>query len=132
ECEANLLGVVSTAGGIMTAAPYKVIKADHWALEGTGLKDGDLFGARTLHERCPGGASGYEMDVISRYSPAATVVLAKGQNPEGSGAEMACYELASGGAVFAAGSITYVSALLTDEAVSRITANVVRRFMRLM
>jgi hypothetical protein len=128
ECEANLLGVVSSADAIMTAAPYKVLKAGHWAFEGTGLSDGDLFGERSLHERCGTGASGYEMDILSRYSPPETVLLAKGQNP-GGGGEMACYELAGGGAAFAAGSITYISALLVDDAVSTITSNVIRRFL---
>ncbi len=40
ESEANLTGVVTTDTGIMTAAPYKVIDADHWVFEGTGLKNG--------------------------------------------------------------------------------------------
>ena len=58
ESEANLLGVVCTDSGIMTAAPYKVLNADHWAFAGTGLSNGDLFGENSLHERIPGGASG--------------------------------------------------------------------------
>ena len=42
---------------------------------------------------------------------------------------MIFYETLSGGAVFSVGSITYASALLCDEVVSRITANVLRRFL---
>jgi N,N-dimethylformamidase len=129
ESEANLLGVVSSDAGIMTGAPYCTAKEDHWVFEGTGLKNGDLFGKPSLHERCPGGASGYEMDQISPHSPPETVLLAKGTNP-GGGGEMSCYELAGGGAAFAAASITYISSLLVDDAVSRITANVIRRFLR--
>ncbi len=129
ECEARLLGVISTDAAIMTGAPYRVVKSDHWLFEGTGLRDGDIFGERSLHERCPGGASGYEMDQISQYSPAGTELLAKGQNP-GGGGEMACYELEGGGACFASGSITYVSSLLVDESISTITANVIRRFLK--
>ena len=34
-----------------------------------------------------------------------------------------------GGAVFNVGSITYVSSLLVDEGVSRITRNVLERFL---
>jgi N,N-dimethylformamidase len=34
----------------------------------------------------------------------------------------------SGGQVFATGSITYIASLLVDEALSRVTANVLRRF----
>lgn len=129
ESEANLLGVVSTADAIMSAAPYMVINPDHWVFEGTGLRGGDLFGQASLHERCPGGASGYETDKMSRFSPKETVLLAKGTNPEGGGAELVCYELQNGGKVFSAGSITWVASLLVDRALSNITANVIRRFM---
>ena len=55
ESEANLLGVVFSFPGIMTSAPYRVIDADHWTLEGTGLGNGDTFGADSLHKRVPGG-----------------------------------------------------------------------------
>ena len=60
ESEANLLGVVCTDSGIMTAAPYRVVDASHWVFAETGLQNGDLFGHVTLHERIPGGASGHE------------------------------------------------------------------------
>ncbi|WP_031501046.1 carboxypeptidase-like regulatory domain-containing protein [Bryobacter aggregatus] len=130
ESEANLLGVVSTDSGVMTAAPYRAIQPDHWVFAGTGLEAGDLFGEASQHERCPGGASGYETDKRSRYSPQETVLLAKGENPDEGGAEMVIYELASGGACFSASSITWVSSLMVDENVSRITANVIRRFLR--
>jgi N,N-dimethylformamidase len=129
ESEANLLGVAMTDTGIMTSAPYKVIDADHWVFAGTGLKNGDTFGANNLQERCPGGASGHETDKMSPSSPPETVLLAKGLNPDDGGAEMVCYELASGGAVFSVGSITYPASLLVDTAVSRITANVLGRFL---
>ncbi|MCA1646681.1 MAG: carboxypeptidase regulatory-like domain-containing protein, partial [Chloroflexi bacterium] len=59
ESEASLLGVVTTDAGIMTAAPYRVIAADHWVFDGTALKVGDLFGTEGLQERCHGGASGH-------------------------------------------------------------------------
>jgi hypothetical protein len=35
-----------------------------------------------------------------------------------------------GGGVFSAGSICWVSSLLVDEGVSRVTANVLTRFLR--
>lgn len=129
ESEANLLGVVFTEAGAMTGAPYRVIQAGHWAFAGTGLAQGNLFGKASLHERCPGGASAHETDKISPHSPANTQLLAKGTNPEGGGAELTCYETASQGAVFSAGSIAWPSAILVDKHVSRITANVVRRFL---
>jgi N,N-dimethylformamidase len=129
ESEANLLGVVTTETGIMTAAPYKVVDADHWIFAGTGLKNGDMFGERSLQERINGGASGHETDKMSPHSPAGTVLLAKGTNRDDGGAEIVHYETASGGAVFSVGSITYVPCLLVDDAVSRITANVITRFL---
>ena len=39
ESEANLLGVVYTEAGVMTAAPYRVLDADHWVFAGTGLNE---------------------------------------------------------------------------------------------
>jgi hypothetical protein len=129
ESEASLLGVVTTETGIMTAAPYKVIDASHWCYEGTGLRNGDSFGQASQHERCHGGASGHETDKMSSHSPAGTRLLAKGLNPDAGGAEMTHYEAERGGAVFSVGSINWVTSLWVDEHVSRITANVVRRFL---
>lgn len=129
ESEANLLGVVCTETGIMTAAPYKVIKDDHWIFAGTGLKNGDLFGENSLQERIHGGASGHETDKMSKSSPPDTVLLAKGTNIDDGGAEIVYYETKSRGAVFSVGSITYVPCLLVDDAISRITANVITRFL---
>jgi N,N-dimethylformamidase len=127
ESEANLLGVVCTVSGIMTAAPYRVMDDSHWIFEGTGLRNGDLFGEHTLHERIPGGASGHETDKRSASSPANTLLLAKGTNPDDGGSEIVVHEPGEG-AVFSVGSITWVPALFTDEKVSRITRNVLRRF----
>ena len=129
ESEATLLGVATTDAGLMTAAPYRVLRADHWVYAGTGLHDGDLFGERTLHERVPGGASGHETDKISRFSPGNVEHLAKGTNPDVGGADFVYYRHASGGEVFSAGSMTWIAALLADAAVSRITANALRRFL---
>ncbi|HUE16070.1 MAG TPA: N,N-dimethylformamidase beta subunit family domain-containing protein, partial [Planctomycetaceae bacterium] len=86
------------------------------------------FGERSLHRRCPGGASGHETDKISASSPRNVHLLAKGLNADNGGAEMVCFDTPGGGAVFSAGSICYISSLLVDEAVSTITANVLRRF----
>ena len=129
ESEANLLGVVFTYPGIMTAAPYRVVDAEHWALAGTGLENGDEFGHECQHMRVPGGASGHETDKISpAYSPRNVQLLAQGTNPEEGGAQMITHEPGGGGAVFSTGSITYVSSLLVSEPVSRITRNVLQRF----
>jgi hypothetical protein len=130
ESEANLLGVVTTETGIMTAAPYRVREAGHWAFAGTGLQDGDLFGMQSLHERCSGGASGHETDKRSASSPPGTALLAKGINPNEGGSEMTYYATGSGGEVFSVGSITYIASLPVDETISRITRNVLERFVR--
>ncbi len=129
ESEANLLGVVCSETGIMTAAPYRVIDASHWVFEGSGLCNGDLFGERTLHERIPGGASGHETDKRSPFSPPGAVLLAKGTNPDNGGAEVVIHERENAGAVFSVGSITWVAALLADDSVSTVTRNVVRAFL---
>jgi hypothetical protein len=129
ESEANLLGVVFTPAGAMTGAPYRILHGSHWAFERTGLKTGDVFGDRCLHQRCPGGASGHETDKVSPSSPVGLWVLARGENPDDGGGEVVTLETPSGGAVFSVGSISYVAALPVDEFVSRITANVLRRFL---
>jgi N,N-dimethylformamidase len=129
ESEANLLGVVCTDAGIMTAAPYQVRDSRHWAFHGTGLREGDTFGERSLHERIPGGASGHETDKRSPSSPANTQLLAKGLNPEEGGAEIVYHEPGNGGAVFSVGSITWPASVLVDDHVSRITRNVLERFL---
>jgi len=129
ESEANLLGVVFTDAGSMTSAPYEVVDERHWVFRGTGLKRGDRFGTKTLHERYGDGASGHETDKRSASSPDNMRFLARGLNRDDGGAEMVCFETPSGGMVFSAGSITYPTALLCDQPTSRITANVLRRFL---
>ena len=129
ESEANLLGVVYDDRGIMTAAPYEVVAESSWVFAGTGLKNGDRFGETCQHQRIPGGASGHETDKRSPSSPQNTLLLARGMNPDDGGAEMTIHEPAGGAAVFSAGSICWPSSLLVDAAVSKITANVVSRFL---
>lgn len=129
ESEAGLLGVVTTETGIMTAAPYRVIDASHWVFDGTGLKNGDLFGERSQHERCHGGASGHETDKMSPNSPKETVLLAKGFNPDNGGAEIVVVAPPGGGRVYSVGSINYVASLLVDPTISRITRNVLEAFV---
>jgi N,N-dimethylformamidase len=129
ESEANLLGVVYTDPGAMTSAPYEVIEPDHWVFARTGLKRGDRFGLKTLHERYGDGASGHETDKISPSSPKNTLLLARGLNPDEGGAHMVFFDTPKGGAVFSVGSITFPSALFTDEACATITRNVLRRFL---
>jgi hypothetical protein len=130
ESEANLLGVTFTPAGAMTGAPYRVADGSHWAFAGTGLRTGDTFGAKCLHQRCPGGASGHETDKRSASSPENAQLLARGLNSDDGGAEMLMFDTPSSGAVFSAGSINYVASLPVDEHISQITANVLRRFLQ--
>ncbi len=129
ESEAKLLGVVFTDPGAMTVAPYEVLEPDHWIFAGTGLRRGERFGLKTLHERYGDGASGHETDKVSPNSPRGLRPLARGLNPDNGGAHIVCFETPSGGAVFSVGSITFPTALLCDEPCSRITANVLQRFL---
>lgn len=130
ESEANLLGVVFTDAGIMTAAPYRAVDAGHWAFDGTGLANGDIFGREYQHMRIPGGASGHETDKISpRFSPENVQLLARGTNDNEGGAHMVIHEPGGGGAVFSTGSITYISSLLVSDEISRLTGNVLKRFL---
>ena len=126
ESEANLLGVVFTPAGAMTGTPYRVVDGSHWVFAGTGLKTGDVFGEKCLHQRCPGGASGHETDKRSASSPRYARLLAKGLNPDDGGAEMVVFDTPGGGMVFSVGSINYVASLPVDENVSRVAANVLR------
>jgi hypothetical protein len=127
ESEANLLGVVYSDPGAMTGAPYRVIDAAHWSLAGTGLREGDLFGKESLHRRCPGGASGHETDKVTPSSPKNVHLIAKGLNRDEGGAQLITFDTPSGGTVFSTGSICWISSLLVDEPVSKITANVIRK-----
>lgn len=127
--EANLLGVVYDDRGAMTGAPYQVLEPDHWIFAGTGLRKGDHFGTKSLHMRCPGGASGHETDKITPFSPKNVQLVAQGLNRDNGGADMIYFDTDSGGAVFSAGSINYPSSLPVDEHVSRVTRNVVERML---
>ncbi len=129
KSEATMLGVAFSESGVMTAAPYRTLVADHWVFAGTGLCNGDLFGERSLHERVSGGASGHETDKITSSAPQRLDHLAKGLNPDNGGADMVYFEQGAG-AVFSVGSITWVSSLFPDDRVSRITRNVIERFLK--
>jgi hypothetical protein len=129
EPSARLLGLAYSHAGYRTGAPYRVRAGSHWVFEGTGLKEGDVFGKYSLNGRTPGGASGLELDKLSPHAPPNVVHLAKGMNPDDSGADLVLYETPAGGAVFSAGSLNWPLSLLVDEGVSRVTANVLRRFL---
>lgn len=129
ESAACLLGVSYSHGGYQSGAPYRVINDRHWAFDGTNLRNGDLFGHKSLHERCPGGASGHELDKICPDSPKNLQHLAKGTNAGGEGADLVYFETPSKGAVFSVGSLCWTLSLPIDDGVSRVTANVLRQFL---
>ena len=129
ESEASLLGVVYDDRGIMTAAPYHVIDAEPLGLRRHRPARRRSLRRGILHERIPGGASGHETDKISKSSPAGTRCSPKARTRTTAARRWSIVEPAGGGAVFSAGSITWVSSLLVDDAVSQITRNVLTRFL---
>ena len=129
ESEAHLTGVVTTHTGYETGAPYRVIDPSHWALAGTDLAEGDLFGTESLDRRAPGGASGHETDKRTPSSPPGIKLIAKGTNPDDGGAEMVHHRTPSGGEVFSVGSISYTCSIAIDEQISKVTRNVLERFL---
>ncbi|MFD8755782.1 N,N-dimethylformamidase beta subunit family domain-containing protein, partial [Kitasatospora sp. NPDC059577] len=121
---------------LMLDDSYRVAFADHWALTGTGLRDGDSF-AR--------GALGYETDAadltwldgVPRVTgrdgtPTGFTVLATADLGhwrdlgQGGAATMGVFTLGRG-TVFNAGTINWGRAL-DDPVVDRITRNVLERF----
>lgn len=107
--ESALLGVRFTMAGYRTCAPYRVEQAGHWVFEGTGLGSGDTFAEQSLNHPEDGhgdGGSGHETDKMSATAPPGLVLLARGMNPDGGGADMVVDESDRGG-VFSASSITF-------------------------
>jgi hypothetical protein len=120
------LGVAFTSAGYYTFAPFAVLEPGHWVFEGVDVAAGDLIGDVGLNK---GHASGWETDKRGPATPANAVLLARGTNPDGGGAEMVYYDHPAGGGVFAAGSITFGGSLAVDERLSRIVRNVLDRFL---
>lgn len=121
---ALIVGTHYSGTGYGTYHPYQVLDDSHWIYEGTGLKNGDLFGEESLNG---GGASGHETDKITRNTPSAFVHLAKGSNPDDGGADLVFRESSPRGLVFSVGSISYTGSLAVDSAVHKITMNVLEK-----
>jgi len=130
--EEAVLGVAHDLRGFKTWAPYKVIQSDHWVFENTHLKNGDFIGKDGLNVSPEGvpGASGWETDKIYPGSPQKAVLLAKGINSGDGGANMVIYEESGRGSVFSVGSISFGGSLLVDDHISRITKNVINKFLK--
>jgi hypothetical protein len=125
--ESAILGVAYTRSGYGTFHPYQVKNANHWVFKGTGLKKGDLFGEKGINRGGPG-ASGLETDKRNQFTPSNAVLLAKGTNPQGGGAEMVYYDHPGGGGVFSVGSVSFTSSLIVDEKLGKVVKNVIERF----
>ena len=77
----------------------------------------------------PGDALAIKIEEIRPSIGPVCGLLAKGLNPDDGGAEIVCHEPGGGGAVFSVGSISYPCAVLVDDAISKITGNVLKRFL---
>ncbi|MDH5716637.1 MAG: hypothetical protein OEZ22_03250 [Spirochaetia bacterium] len=124
----SILGIKYSPSGYNTYFPYRVIDSNHWIFNDTNLKNGDTFGEESLNG---GAASGHELDKIGEiYYSDSFIHLAKGMNPEESGADMVFFEMPNGGGkVFSVGSITFTGSLPVDENVSIIVENVINKFL---
>lgn len=120
--EREILGVGYDEPRSVTFAPYEVTSAEHKVFRNTGVVNGQLIGATGYS----GGASGWECDRISYPggTPPNIVMLAKGTNPNGFGAEMTYYETGHGGFVFAASSLTFGGSLFVDPVLRKVLRNV--------
>jgi hypothetical protein len=131
EDESALLGVCFSMAGYRTCAPFEVRNHEHWAFQGTKLKNGDLFAKESLNHPTNGtgdGGSGHETDKMTPAAPSCTVLLARGVNPKDGGADMVIIENPQGrGGVFSASSITFGGSLLIDDPSSRLVHNLITR-----
>ena len=99
----GILGIYTSLHAMHTYAPYSVSVGDtnEWIFEGTGLKETDLFGAKSdirdqsvgyngiwqqmsffFLKRGWGAASGLEFDRTGPHTPANWVTVAEGLNPK--------------------------------------------------
>ena len=114
--EARIAGVqyvASNNGARQAGYLISGAEAAPWAFDGTGLKNGDVFGSY-----------GIEIDASTADSPRGIQVLAHIPHLFGSGrtAEMTYYETAAGARVFAAGVLNFAASLGRPE-VDRLLAN---------
>ena len=129
EDESSLIGVRFDYRGYMTAAPYEVVKQDHWVFQDTHVARGDLFAGTSLNNvPFHDGGSGWETDKITDTAPEDVILLAKGRNPKNGGSDMIIREPRNGsGWMFSASSITFGGSLLIDDVSSKIVLNVLSR-----
>lgn len=142
----SLVGAYYT-GGRDDAAPYRVLRPDHWVFAGTGLQDGDLFGQYSANlpparfggvgldgsllraERRPageGGQTGASGLFTTQFGMGSGkfIKLAEGLNPEYP-AHMVYQDTDAGGWVCNTASLAFTGALGHDSIVTRMTKNLI-------
>ncbi len=126
----QLLGVGYNIQSFGTYAPYEVLLPDHWLFAGLNLQKNDLFGFASLAAAEGVGASGWETDTKDGFSPPFGLVLAKGTNATGGGADLFYYEHSGGGTVLSFGSITSASSVPIDRGMEVIVTNYLQTFSK--
>ncbi len=132
--------------GRRAATGYAVQHAEHWVFAGTGLRDGDVFGADPAHPLI-----GYEADgaALARRGDGLAVPLGDGGTPQSfvvlgvaeleegwvraaprAAATMGLYTTPGGGIVFQGATTDWPIVAARDPTVGRITRNVVDRLAR--
>jgi hypothetical protein len=145
EDESQLIGVRFDMRGYGSCTAFEVKKPEHWAFNGTNLKENDLFAQKSLNHNVknlkssfdidpassPGmanlignGGSGWETDKLTTTAPKDFILLAKGKNKNNGGADMIIRETTGKGIIFSASSITFGGSLLIDRPASVIVKNV--------
>lgn len=130
--ESELLGVQypDPGGLVRSRVAYRVDMPAplHRFFLNTGLNTGDPFGAQGWNippgasNLTLGGASGWEVDTTTEFTPSGHELLAVGMNGDPA-ANMVYYDHDGGGFVFSAGSITFGGSLVVDPQVQQIVKN---------
>lgn len=116
--------------GARPPSGFVVRDATHWSLEGTGARDGDVFGdaARVVGYECDGAPAWSTIHTIADASLAGWFVAdGSGEINDAGRATLGIVERR--GSLFIAGTVDWPRALASGEPiVERITENVIRRF----
>jgi hypothetical protein len=122
---------------------YTAQHADHWVFEGTGLQDGDTFGAEehlvgyecdgALVSDQPDGSVALSPNAFADGTPSSFVILGHArliphwQDAQDGNATATMGVYTNRGTVFAAATVDWARVLASNNAVDRITRNVIER-----
>lgn len=122
EWESQIIGGNYNSAAYFTFSSYQVDDASHPLLAGTGLANGDRFGAVGYD----GAASGWEVNgpIDTAHVQGSATLLAHGANQANNGAAMVYIDKGNGGWVFSANSISFNGALPYDQKMATILQNV--------